>query len=295
MSVLKERLWESKDPFLSWLRDEKGLSKTTLYHYHSYYRNIILLDQINQKTLQRFIQNKKNNDVVRATIRCFLDWLKTRGHLIEFEMPPKQSGRKKKRIINTYSDDQMDAVRDACYKRKYGYGVLFDLLYYGALRRAEIQTINYNSFNWDYYLNNTDKHCECKIDGKGKKQRIVLIPPVVMQKILDHLLKLKIISHYMTKEDMINILSNNKKQLFNNLYEWKVWDIINSTSKKIMTNPMRPHEIRHHRATELQNKGVNIRDIQHYLGHSNPQITEIYLHTTEKRSLTNIRGVIDNG
>ena len=43
------------------------------------------------------------------------------------------------------------------------------------------------------------------------------------------------------------------------------------------------------RATELEKKGHNIRTIQHYLGHSNPQITETYLHTTEKHSLNEIK------
>lgn len=294
MSTLKERLWESEDPFMSWLKEERGLSKTTLYHYNTYYTEIKKLKEINQKTLQILIQKKKNNSIVRSTIALFLEWLKTQEIEVEFKMPPLPTGRKKKRIIKTYSDDQMEALRKTCYKKKHGYGIMFDLLYYGALRRAEVQTIKYNSFNWNGYLKNPNKHCECKVHGKGNKYRIVLIPPKIMGVILQHLMELKLISYHMDAETISNLLSNNQKPLFNNIYEWRVWKIINSASKEIMNIPMRPHQIRHHRATELQNKGVSIRDIQHYLGHSNPQTTEIYLHTTEKTSLKNIRRVIDD-
>jgi len=294
MSTLKQRLWESDDPFMAWLRDERGLSATTLYHYNTYYKEIKKLNDFNQKTLQVLIQNKKNNSIVRSTVSLFIEWLKTQEIIIEFEMPPQPTGRKKTRIIKSYTPAQINAVREVCYKRKNGYGIMFDLLYYGALRRAEIQTIKYNSFNWEGYLNNPDKHCECKVEGKGKKERNVLIPANVMRIILQHLLNLKIINPNMDVPYIQNLLSNNNKPLFNNIYEWKVWKIINSASQEVLGIPMRPHELRHCRATELQDMGVNLRDIQHYLGHANTQITEIYLHTTEKTSLRNIRGVIDN-
>lgn len=294
MSTLKQRLWESDDPFIAWLRDERGLSATTLYHYNTYYKEIKKLDDLNQKTLQGLIQKKKNNSIVRSTVSLFIEWLKSQEIVIEFEMPKQPTGRKKKKMIQTYTNNQMDQVRQRCYKKNQGYGLMFDLLYYGALRRAEVQTIKYNSFDWGNYLKDPTKHCACKVEGKGKKERVVLIPQEIMGLILQHLMKLKVISCHMDAQAISNIISNNHQPLFNNIYEWKVWKVINSASKVILDVPMRPHEIRHHRATELQNMGVNIRDIQHYLGHSSPQITEIYLHTTEKTSLKNIRGVIDN-
>lgn len=291
--TMKDRLMKSEDPYLKWLRDDRGVSKTTVFHYHSYYRHFKNLKSFDQKTIQSFIQKYKNNTVVRAFVKSFIDFGSTQNYQIIFEMPPIKSGSKKKRIIKTYSKDQFQIMRDSCYNEKKSYGIMFDLLYYGALRRAEVSTIKINSFNWAGFFKDPESSCNLIIDGKGRKQRPVLIPNNVVSNLLEIFFVNDLINNHMEKEDILIALQNNEGKLFNNLYEWRVWKIINRISLKALDIAMRPHEIRHARATELEKIGASIRDIQHYLGHATPQITEVYLHTTQKTSLKNIRSIVD--
>lgn len=295
MAQIKEKVWHSNDPFLSWLRDTKGLGEMTLYLYYTYYKELKQLPNFDQENLEKVIQKRKNNKLVRATINQLLEFLGTQGIQIAFKMPPQPTGKQKKRIIRNYSSEEISTMRKACYGKNTQTGILFDLLYYGALRRSEIVNIKINDFDWYSFFTEENKNFGLKIYGKGKKERFVLIPATIFKDLIGIFLQKQLINPHMDKDQILTILRNNNNKLFKNIYDgWKVWQIINKISKKLFDPPMRPHEIRHYRATELQNRGINIRDIQHYLGHANPQITEIYLHTTAKTSLGNIRDKLND-
>lgn len=293
--TIKEKVWESDDPYINWLKKSRGVGKTTVFHYYTYYKPMKKIGDLNQKSISKFIQDNKNNCVVRAFVNSMIEYLSTNNIIIDFKMPPKVSGRKKKKIIKDYSQSEIEIMRDACYKKNKYTGVLFDVLYDGALRRAEVPKIKINSFDWnDYFINQDKKNIGLKVEGKGKKERIVLVRRDVCSLIVRDLLDRKIINLNMDTNAILSNLNSLEIDVFRDLRDgWVIWNIVQKVSKKCLGRAMRPHEIRHTRATELQDRGINIRDIQHYLGHSNPQITEIYLHTKPKTSIKHISEKLD--
>ncbi|RLF58029.1 MAG: hypothetical protein DRN27_06525 [Thermoplasmata archaeon] len=291
----KEKAWDMNDPYINWLKKSRGVGRTTVFHYSTYYRKMKMIGDLNQKSISKFIQDNKNNCVVRAFVNSMIKYLATNDIIIDFEMPPKVTGRKKKKITKDYSKSEIKIMRGACYGKNKYTGVLFDILYDGALRRAEVPQIKINSFDWnDYFANQKKKNIGLKIEGKGKKERVVLIRRSVFDLIISDMLDKKIINMDMDINSILSNLNSLEIYVLNKTRDgWVIWNIIRKISEKCIGRAMRPHEIRHTRATELQDMGVNIRDIQHYLGHSNPQITEIYLHTKPKTSIKHILEKLD--
>lgn len=273
--------------FYEYLKKTKGLADVSILNYIStYYRPFILMD-LNQRNIDMFIQSKNNNSVARAFMKSYLEFLKLDK---VFDLPMIKTGRKKKRLIRDVSNNEIQKIRRLCYANNVREGVLFDLLYYGALRRTEIRTIKTNSFAWDKWFDQPDQMCVFKVTGKGKKDRNVLVHPHAVKMILNAYLDKGLINTHMQKDEIITKLNSIDDPLIK-MKEWNIWRIIKDRSTKAIGRDVRPHEIRHARATELLENGASIRDIQFYLGHANLQTTEIYLHDKESASINRIKGL----
>jgi len=274
--------------YIEWLRSKK-LSDTTLYRYGLMYQRFEKYP-FTQQGVDDFF-TAVNNSVSRAFIISLLEFLEMQDN---FKLPPKPTGKKKQKIVRHLSVDQIHAISDEAYNKSKIIGFMFDFIYYGALRRSEVRKIRINSFGWSEWFKDPSKAIELKIElAKGNKDRMVLIPAPVIKSFLDFYMDQKKIKpdHL---EDLITSLNVTPTIVFMRntgraMDGWHIWKLIKDLSKKAIGIEIRPHELRHARATELEDKGHNIRTIQHYLGHSSPNITEIYLHTSEKKSLGKIK------
>lgn len=286
---------DETNPYVAWLIAKK-LSNNTVYLYWRYYDRFSKYD-FSQYGIDQFFSNKKiNNSISRAFIKSLLEFLDMSD---KFKLPPKPIGKKKKRIIRKLTNNQIKDIRETAYHENKILGFLFDFIYYGALRRSEVSKIMINSLNWGVWADDIDKPCEMIIKlGKGNKDRIVLIPSNVVSNFLEFYMKKANINPTDMRE-FVSTLSNTSKPIFKKrngsaLNGWKVWKVIKRLSNKAIGIEIRPHEIRHARATYLERSGMSIRSIQHYLGHSTPQITETYLHTTTKQSLKKVKEFMQN-
>ena len=209
-----------------------------------------------------------------------------------FEMPPKRTGAVKQRIIRDISNNEIDTLRMHLYSKSFRKGLIFDLLYQGALRRAEVPTIKLNSFKWLEWIENVNDFCKLIIKGKRDKERIVLINPETAERIFNHYNR----KYNFENMEQITTFANSPSLLFTidgkQISEWYVWNVVHTGSHQILSRDIRTHELRHCRATELEKMGVPIRDIKNYLGHSSLATTEIYLHRSEKESIETIGNIL---
>lgn len=275
--------------FGEYLSHTKGLGERTITLYLNYFRMLDLSLIEHQEYVNAFIQDHKNNSVVRGMMLNLIAYLNLQKKV---DLPPAVTGRAKKRIIRSISKEEIDKLRKDLYAHSFKHGLIFDLIYQGALRRVEVPTIKINSFQWIAWLDNPKSLCKLIVLGKGNKERVVLINSETAQQIFDFYSKHK------PNMDLLDFV-NSDQLLFvttsgEPMTEKMVYYVIKRGSQRYLGRDIRTHELRHHRATELESMGVPIKDIKNYLGHSNLATTEIYLHRSEKESLDTITKIINN-
>lgn len=279
-----EHLTEYKD----FLRLTKGLSDKSIADYTYWIKkfdpNLMSQDYIND-----YIQSRGNNQPLRASVYKLLEMC---GLLKIYDMPPKITGRQRKRIIRGIAKEEIQRVSNYLYNKSFKKGLIFDIAYQGALRRVEVTTIKLKSFKWLEWLSDITKPCQLIVLGKNDKERVVLINSETAEKIFNYYND----KYNFDTMDQIQAFMNSPALLFSYeghaLSKWFIWKLVHSASIEVLGRDIRTHELRHARATELERMGVPIRDIKIYLGHSSLATTEIYLHRDETEAIVNIQKII---
>jgi site-specific recombinase XerD len=278
-----------KDPedfygFYNFLDKIKQLSPITIEDYIIYYRHFDI-SKLSQEYVDTFCLNRGNNSVVRGMLLNYLEYKKL-NKVIELPPKPKGHGYSPQKMPRAISWHEINVMLDHAYAKKFKYGLLIDLTFQGALRRSEIKKIALGDFDWDKWVKSKSEMGELKIHGKGNKERIVLVNPETMDKLMLFLIDKKVPTELFYSTDWHLFLSKNLKTLISNnglrsLINRMAWESLNRT--------LRPHELRFARAKDLEARGINIKDIKNYLGHTHLTTTEIYLHSTTEESLKKIK------
>ena len=139
---------------------------------------------------------------------------------------------------------------------------MLSLMYSSGLRRMELLQLKPSDIDSERMLLKVKQ-------GKGRKDRYTILSP----KALD-LLRL----HYKLNRPKTYLFEptgrTNKK-----ISETTVQHIVKQCSERAkITKNVSPHTLRHSFATHLLEKGVNLKIIQQFLGHSSIRTTEKYLH-----------------
>jgi len=124
---------------------------------------------------------------------------------------------------------------------------------------------------------------ELGIIGKGGKPRVVYFSERSLNFIRKYLEIRNNIKHANQKALFINFRDskdNSDARLTPRSIERMVKKYALLSGVPIFTTP---HTLRHSYATDLMNRGVDLRSIQEFLGHSNIATTQIYTHVTNKR------------
>ncbi len=286
------------DKFADWLTN-KNLKERTIENY-LYYFNKFSQEPYNQESVSRFLSFKQNRNTVARSFLLnygkFLlvnhkeleisDHLKVEIASVEL---PKLTGRKKQRIIRPIPHEQISLLEYQLTTEKLKLQLL--LSYYCGLRLGELLKLKILSFDWDKWKKDPSKMGECRVFGKGDKEGIALVPKKLMVRLANFIHKQNFNS--INSHLFINPMKENSK--LNNLA--RNWQIslakagirsgitkLGEDNKPIKETLVHPHRLRHSYASHLLNvMGLNLKEVQELLRHSDISNTMIYTHLDQEK------------
>lgn len=267
-----------KQEFLKKIETElriKRASENTIKNY--IYFNSKFLDfckkepnQINEQDIKNFLASISNKSIATSVlaisaIKFAFSKILGKDLTENIERPKKE-----KKLPEVLSKEEIKKLIESAKTRKSR--IIVQLLYSTGMRVSELVNLKKDDLNLQERIVIVRK-------GKGKKDRIVILP----EKLIDEL------KEYMEKnKDNIYLLSKDKPLTPRNIQK-----IIKKLAIKAGINKkVTPHILRHSYATHLLESGVDIRYIQTLLGHENLNTTQIYTHVS-KEELKKIKNPLD--
>ncbi len=243
---------------------EKAIICDYIEHMHGQYKS---------KTIKRKI----------ASLKAFFEYLsceeiieqnpfnKIHTKLKEPVILPKTiSQRTLTKILNVAYNEMDNSNTDYAYKSAVRDVAVLELLFATGLRVSEL--CNLKAID----VNLTDNY-SVKTFGKGGKERVIQLCTTDVVSILRNYKKL-------FKNEIENTGFFFVNKLSHRLSEQSVRFMINKYVNKVSSNiHITPHMFRHTFATMLLEADVDIRYIQHILGHSSITTTEIYTHVSSAK------------
>lgn len=286
-------LKDAQTDYLAYIVHEVGLSKATFKSYQSglnaFHRWLTengypepKLEDFTPAVLRRFLYSLSGRNLRPRTIRGAFHPLKgLAAYLIRVGaseqdvtkgvMLPKKDAAERL----TVSDEEIDLLLDATQRhsdpKKRAFSLaLLSVLVYGGLRRQE--TI-------DLEVNDIDL-AEGSIlvrSGKGAKSRKVYLP----QEGVDALRDWMALRPAHSTHNYLFALDARRRIAHEGLRLWL--EDIKARAGLTGAPNIKPHSLRHAAATRLLRNGMNLRDIQQFLGHSSLVVTSVYLHSDESQ------------
>jgi integrase/recombinase XerD len=270
--------------YKTYLRLEKSLSPHSVQAYMLDLDKLLRFMESEGRTysnmtymdLQQFVAQLHDMDIharsqarIISGIRSFYRFLMLDGYItadptellespnIGFKLPEVLSVNEINRILDTIDLFIPEGQRNRA---------MLEVLYSCGLRVSELTTLRYS----DIYF----EESFIKVEGKGRKQRLVPISETAVHEIRNYLYDRNLAKVKKGYEDIL-FLSRRGMALSRIM----VFHIIKKQVEiaGIQKN-VSPHTFRHSFATHLLEGGANLRAIQEMLGHENITTTEIYTH-----------------
>ncbi|MBN1982241.1 MAG: tyrosine-type recombinase/integrase [Chitinivibrionales bacterium] len=177
------------------------------------------------------------------------------------ELPRMKTGRA---LPKVYSEKQIEAFIQAVENSKHRLILVF--AYGCGLRLEEVRTVHRRDFDFD-------KNLLRLRSGKGRKDRVIMLDPVI-DKLLRDYLKFNQVTEYL-------FTSGFSGELLSRRTISKIFD--NACAKAGIPKIGGIHTSRHSFATHLLEQGTDLCYIQELLGHSSSKTTEIYTHVSANK------------
>ena len=248
----------------------EGCSEKTL----TYYQNTInrMLTKIGKEVMHIMTEDlrsyltdyQKQNDLSRVTIdnvrrilSSFFSWLEDEEYLIKSPIRRIHKVKTTSNIKDTYSDEDLEKMRDNCEEKRDL--VLIDMLASTGMRVGELVLLNQSDINFN--------ERECKVLGKGNKERIVYF---------DARTKIHLQEYLDSRSDDCEALFVTLKAPHSRLTIGGVESRVREIGKRMNIEKVHPHKFRRTLATKAIDKGMPIEQLQQLLGHKRIDTTLQY-------------------
>ena len=268
----------------TWLRLEKGLSANTIEAYTDDLNKLfqfieneeLKLLEIRYADLQQFIAqlcdigiSPRSQARIISGIKSFYRFLLLEDYLIadptELLESPK-IGTKLPEVLSFEEVNRILGSIDLSLPAGQRNRAMLEVLYSCGLRVSELIRLKYSDIYFDEEF--------IRIEGKGRKQRLVPISQAAIHEIRNYLYNRR---HITAQKGFEDILFLNRRGT--GLSRVMVFHIIKQHAELAgIRKTISPHTFRHSFATHLLEGGANLRAIQLMLGHEKITTTELYTH-----------------
>lgn len=226
------------------------IKNVTVFHLRNY------LSEEKQRGL-----NDKTLNGMRNVFSSFFGWLWKEGLLKDNPCANLSSIKCLQKIRTPYNDTEIEKLKENCDSLRDKALICF-LLSTGC-RISEVCSLNIDNINFD--------KLECKVLGKGNKERIVYINDVTA----------------MLLKRYIDSRNDNKDALFigkgtDRMTPSGIRSRLHSIGDKANVENVDPHRFRRTLATNLINHGMTIQEVATILGHEKIDTTMMYIYIAQE-------------
>lgn len=273
------------ESFISAKRVE-GLSNKTLI----YYQNTIIrmLDNIGRPiklidtdSLRSYLSDYQNNnksshvtiDNIRRILSTFFTWLEDEDYIIKSPIRRIHKIKTLTPVKETYTDESLEKMRDGCSNLRDL--ALIDILASTGMRVGELVKLNIKDIDFN--------ERECKVLGKGNKERIVYF---------DARTKVHLQEYLNSRKDCNEALFVSLNSPYNRLKIGGVEARIKRLGDELQVGRSHPHKFRRTLATKAIDKGMPIEQLQVLLGHRRIDTTLQYAMVNQTNVKNSYRKVV---
>lgn len=281
----KVDLIQIKEYFLKSILDQKNYSKKTFENYNrdlnKFFKflndyKIKDIKKITKETVRLYFLKQKNNNISNRTLGRYYSSLNSfflysieheyiGVNPLKFIDYPKYTKKIPEYIYDYQLEKLLNEKTSENVEIELRNKLIIHLLLDTGVRVSELVNIKVHDIDVEERI--------IKVFGKGSKERFVFFTSKTKELLINYFIKRK------EKAITDNLLINYKGE---KLTERSVQKIIKLVGEKIGLD-IHPHLLRHTFATDLLNKGADIRMIQELLGHENLDTTQIYTHVSNSR------------
>ncbi|MER2169050.1 MAG: tyrosine-type recombinase/integrase [Psychrobacillus psychrodurans] len=200
-----------------------------------------------------------------SVLKSFFGWLVREEVLLRDPTAKIRLPKKEQRLPKGLSIEELEKVRESCetLRRR----ALIEVFYSTGCRLAELAAMNKSDVNY--------QAMNMKVIGKGNKERIVYLS----FKAIYHLKK-----YLNSREDDVQALFVTERKPHRRMGHRAIQREIDKVEAVAnISKKLTPHVMRHTFATLSTDAGIDLADLQHLMGHSNPSTTLIYSNVSEER------------